>query len=150
MQLLRPQRTKAVAVADATCELAAKHQARQQAVLVLALSLLLRRKKLFKSSNTSHVHMHMIAHQRGVLISAAVDLARRRRRNFARQHNELQNDVRENGTLEARLRLADSSYRLAIIGIQPAWWLAGRGWTRSELQAAAPIGAAASAASSKV
>ena len=42
MQQLKPQQTKAVTLTDATdVELAAKHQARQEAVLVLALSLLL-------------------------------------------------------------------------------------------------------------
>ena len=50
--------------------------------------------------------------------------------------------------MEAGPRLADSRHRLARIGIKPAWWLAGSGWTKE--QAAAPIGAAASGASSKV
>ena len=88
MQQLRPQRTKAVAVAQMQrCELAAqstKHGNKQCLCLRSPCSCAGGRFSKLKYKPRTCAHD---AHQRGVLRSAAIDLARRRRRNFARRHN---------------------------------------------------------------
>ena len=88
------------------------------------------------------------AHQRGVLTSAAVDLAcRRRRRNFARRHNDSCKMTYARMGLWKRgpgsLIAATGLQKLA--SSQRAGWLAEE--DEEQLQAAAPTGAAASAAS---
>ena len=129
--------------------LAAKHQARQQAVLVLALSLLLAGMSFLKLKYTPRKCAHD-AHPRGVLISAAVDLARRRRRNFARRHKD---SCKMTYARMALWKRGPGSL-IAATGLQELASSQRGGWLAEEdeeqLQAAAPIGAAASAASSKV
>ena len=149
MPQLRPQQTKAVAVATrGRLRQSTKHGNKQCLCL---LSLCYWQEGAFEKLKYTPRKCAHDAHPRGVLISAAVDLARRRRRNFARRHND---SCKMTYARKALWKRAPGSL-ITATGLQKLassqqWWLAGRGWTRSELQAAAPTGAAASAASSKV
>ena len=83
---LRPQQTKAVAVATrGRLRQSTKHGNKQ--CLCLRSPCYWQEGAFEKLKYTPRTCAHD-AHPRGVLISAAVDLARRRRRNFARRHND--------------------------------------------------------------
>ena len=150
MQQRRPQQTKAVAVAiKLYVELRQSTKHGKKQCLCLRSPCYWQEGAFEKLKYTPRKCAHD-AHPRGVLISAAVDLARRRRRNFARRHNDSCKMTYARMTLWKR----GPGSLIAATGLQELASSQRSGWLAEDGERAnctlSADSAAASAASSKV